>query len=264
MKKLITFGLPVLMLALVLAGCDGSGGGGKNSDGSGNPGGTSSTGPTNPGSTSPTNPGSTSPTNPGSTSPTNPTNPGAVAVTGVSLNETSLSLKVGGSETLTATITPSNAANKNVTWSSSDTAVASVSTNGTVTAVSPGTATITVTTVDGSKTASCAITVTTATVPVTGVSLNKPSSVTYTGGGFSDTIQATVTPSNATNKTVRWSTSDPSVVGIGGNVINENGVMVGPVVNIGGKYKNGTAIITATTEDGGYTATCAVTIYVVP
>ncbi|MEE1253465.1 MAG: InlB B-repeat-containing protein [Paludibacteraceae bacterium] len=79
-------------------------------------------------------------------------------VTGVSLNKTSTTLEIGGTETLTATIEPNNATNKNVTWSSSNTSVATVQ-NGVVTAVAAGTANITVTTEDGNKTATCAVTV---------------------------------------------------------------------------------------------------------
>ena len=99
-------------------------------------------------------------TNPGTTNPDS-----TVAVTDVSLNKSSISLTVGGTETLTETITPSNATNKNVTWSSSNTTVARVSTSGTVTAVAAGTATITVTTVDGSKKANCSVTVSGGTNP---------------------------------------------------------------------------------------------------
>lgn len=84
-----------------------------------------------------------------------------VSVTGVSLNKNSTSLTVGSTETLTATIAPSNATNKNVTWTSSLTSIATVD-NGTVTAVAVGTATITVTTVDGNRTATCTVTVTAA------------------------------------------------------------------------------------------------------
>jgi hypothetical protein len=75
----------------------------------------------------------------------------------VSLNKNSTSINVGGSETLTATISPSNATNKNVTWYSSNGNIATVSSTGLVTAVAAGTATITVTTQDGSKTATCAV-----------------------------------------------------------------------------------------------------------
>lgn len=80
-------------------------------------------------------------------------------VTGVSLNKDSLTLDVGGSETLTATITPDNATNQNVTWKSDNENVATVDANGNVTAVGAGEATITVTTEDGNKTATCTVTV---------------------------------------------------------------------------------------------------------
>jgi len=82
-----------------------------------------------------------------------------VSVTGVSLNRTSLSLAVGSSETLTATVAPSNATNKSVTWVTSDATKATVA-NGVVRAVATGSATITVTTADGNKTATCSVTVT--------------------------------------------------------------------------------------------------------
>ena len=79
-------------------------------------------------------------------------------VESVSLDKTSITLTEGDSETLTATVSPSNATNKNVSWKSSDESVATVS-NGKVTALKAGTATITVTTDDGSKTATCQVTV---------------------------------------------------------------------------------------------------------
>ena len=83
----------------------------------------------------------------------------SVAVTGVSVSPTSATLNVGATKTLTATVSPSNASNKNVTWSSSNANVAKVSTGGVVTGVSAGSATITVKTADGNKTATCAVTV---------------------------------------------------------------------------------------------------------
>lgn len=82
----------------------------------------------------------------------------SVAVTGVELNKTSLTLSIGNSETLTATVSPNNAANKAVNWSSNNPSVASVN-NGVVNAVAAGVATITATTVDGNKTATCSVTV---------------------------------------------------------------------------------------------------------
>ena len=165
-----------------------------------------------------------------------------VPVTSVSLDKTSLELTEGGTDTLTATITPNNATNKNVTWESSNTSVATVDANGLVTAVSAGTATITVT-ADG-KSATCTVTVTAATVPVTGVTMNKTSTSLYVGD--TETLTATVQPSDATNKTVTWTSSNPSVATV------ENGV----VTAVGA----GTATITVTTEDGTKTATCTVTV----
>ena len=82
-----------------------------------------------------------------------------VNVKGVSLDKTSLNLKVNETSTLKATVKPGDATNKGVTWSSSDSNVASVDNNGKVTAKAAGTATITVTTADGSKTATCTVTV---------------------------------------------------------------------------------------------------------
>ena len=86
-----------------------------------------------------------------------------VKVTSVSLNKNELSLSEGNSETLVATVLPSNASNKNVTWSSSDDTVATVSSNGLVTAVATGNTNIIVTTVDGGLTAQCDTTVTSST-----------------------------------------------------------------------------------------------------
>ncbi|MBO7511136.1 MAG: Ig-like domain-containing protein, partial [Bacteroidales bacterium] len=88
----------------------------------------------------------------------------AVRVTGVSLDKTSIALKVGESETLTATVAPADATNKNIIWTSSDEAVATVE-NGVVTGVSVGGATITVRTEDGNKTAECTVAVRTSLDP---------------------------------------------------------------------------------------------------
>ena len=83
-----------------------------------------------------------------------------VAVTGVSLDKNSITVAKGKTEKLTATVSPSNATDKTVTWSSSKTSVATVSSDGVVTGVAPGNAVITVTTNDGGKTATCNVTVT--------------------------------------------------------------------------------------------------------
>ena len=122
--------------------------------------------------------------------------PATVAVTGVSLNKQTLSLVEGGSETLTVTVAPSNATNKAVTWKSSDASTASVENSGKVTAVKPGSATITVTTTDGSKTATCSVTVTAKPpVEVTGVSIEPSTLEIKEGETFQ--LKAVVTPADA-------------------------------------------------------------------
>jgi len=82
-----------------------------------------------------------------------------ISVASISLNKNSTTLSVSASEQLTATISPSNATNKTVTWSSSNSGIVSVNSNGLITAQSAGTATITVTTQDGNRTAQCVVTV---------------------------------------------------------------------------------------------------------
>lgn len=113
-----------------------------------------------------------------------------VSVESVSLNETSLTLTEGASETLTATVKPDNATDQKVTWSSSDETVAKVDANGLVTTIAPGEATITVTTEDGSKTATCTVIVHTATTITT-----QPQSVSVTEGQ-SATFSVTATGDN--------------------------------------------------------------------
>ena len=168
-----------------------------------------------------------------------------VPVTSVSLDKTSLGLTEGDTETLTATVEPSDATNKNVTWSTSDASIATV-TDGVVTAVAPGTATITVTTEDGNKAATCAVTVTAATVPVTGVTLNKTSTSLYVGD--TETLTPTITPDNATNKNVTWSSDDTSVA-----TVDASGLVTA--------VARGTAVITATAADGsGASTSCTVTV----
>ena len=168
-------------------------------------------------------------------------------VTSVSLNKDSLSLEPGGSEALTATVTPDNATNKNVTWSSSAEGVATVDANGNVTAVAQGTATITVTAADGSGVkATCSVTVSApAAVPVESVSLNKIE-LTLTEGD-SETLTATIAPTDATNQKVTWSSNAPGVATVDAD---------GKVTAVA----EGAATITVTTEDGNKTATCTVTV----
>lgn len=168
---------------------------------------------------------------------------GPVSVTGVSLNKTSLTLAEEASETLVATVLPSGATDKSVTWTSSNSTVASVDQAGKVTANKAGTATITVETEDGGFTATCEVTVT-AVYHVTGVTLNKTQ--LNLNVGASETLTPTVSPSNATDKTVTWSSSNSSVASV------SNGTVTAVAA--------GSATITVKTNDGNKTATCTVTV----
>src|SRR5665648_1024135 len=129
-----------------------------------------------------------------------------VAVTGVTLDQASMTLTVGeATGTLVATVAPATATNKNVTWSSSAPEVAAV-VDGVVTPITEGTTTITVTTVDGGFTATCELTVAPVAVAATGVTLDQ-ASMTLTAGEATRMLVGTVAPATATNKSVTWSSS---------------------------------------------------------
>ena len=175
-----------------------------------------------------------------------------VKVTGVSVSKTALSLKVGDTSTLTVTIKPTDATNKTATWKTSNAKIATVS-NGKVTAVGVGTATITVT-VDG-KSATTKVTVAKAEtkqeevkpteVKVTGVTLNKTSLDLKVGG--SQDLTATINPSNATNKTATWSSSNESVATVANGKVTAVGAGVATItVTVDGK--SATAKVTVAKE----------------
>ena len=176
-----------------------------------------------------------------------------ISVDGVTLNKTSESLKIGNSVSLIANVTPSNATNKNVVWTSSNSAVASV-VDGVVTAKKAGMAVITATTVDGGFAATCVVIVEDPqpeTIPVTGITLDK-TDVTVTVGQ-NIPLEAIVQPGNATNQLVNWTTSDELIAGILWSGENrQNGLIRAK--------KQGTVTITATTADGNFTATCTVEV----
>ena len=169
----------------------------------------------------------------------------AVSVTEVTLDKTKLTLTEGETETLTATVKPDNADNKKVKWSSDKTEIATVDGAGKVTAVKAGEAVVTVTTEDGGKTATCKVTVKAKAVNVTDVSLDK-TELTLTEGE-TETLTATVKPDNADNKKVKWSSDKTEIATVGGD---------GKVTAV----KAGEATVTVTTEDGGKTASCKVTV----
>ena len=186
--------------------------------------------------------------------------PTVVKVNNVSLNKNDLALtSKGQSYQLSASVAPSNASNKSVKWTSGNPKVATVSSSGKVTAVANGNTTITATAADGSgKKDICAVTVnipkpadptptpTPSVVKVSSVSLN-PSSLSLTKKGQTARLSATVSPSNATNKSINWSSSNSNVATVSNGMVTAVG--------------NGSATITATAADGsGKKASCSVTV----
>lgn len=192
-----------------------------------------------------------------------------IAVTGITLNADSAELKVGETVTLEAWIAPENATDKTITWESSDETVATVA-DGVVTAVTEGTANITAKA--GEHTAVCAVTVNAADagtgptsdsteasvgdyavmpvedVAVENVTLDK--SVSEVEVGNTVELTATVTPEDATDKTVTWESSDTTVATVANGVVTA--------------LAAGTATITVKTTDGEKTASCEVTVKAVP
>jgi len=187
------------------------------------------------------------------TDPT-PPKPSVVKVTKITLNKTTASVGKGKTMQLTATVTPTNATNKAVTWKSSNTKIATVSSTGKVTAKSAGTVTITCTAKDGGgKKATCKVTVTEPkppvkpTVKVTKLTLNKKAATLSPKETL--TLRATVTPTTATNKAVTWKSSNTKIA-----TVSSTGKVTAKAA--------GTVTITCTAKDGsGKKATCKITVY---
>lgn len=195
---------------------------------------------------------------------------GTIHVTSVSLDKTSLELTEGGTGTLIATVEPSNATNKNVTWESSNTSVATVN-NGEVTAVSAGTATITATTVDQSKTATCEVTVKPAEYTVTVLTDGKGSaSASPATAEAGTTVILTADPDNGWRFS-RWEVVEGDVT-ISGNSFTmpaENvtvRAVFSPIVNLPDTYdidlivgEGGKARLSLTNASEGSTITVTAT-----
>jgi uncharacterized protein YjdB len=162
-----------------------------------------------------------------------------VEVRSVSLDKSSLALTVGEQSTLIATISPNDATNKTVNWSSSKPAVAKVE-NGAVTTLAEGETVITASA--GGKTATCTVTVKNAVIAVTEISLNKTSLTLNVGA--QESINATIKPDNATDKTITWTSSKPMIATV------ENGKVTA--------IAEGETVITA--KAGEKTATCTVKV----
>ena len=180
------------------------------------------------------------PTNTEPSSTPSPSTP--VAVSGVALNKKVATINVGKTVTVKATVTPANAANKTLAWTSSNRTVATVS-NGVVKGVKAGRVVITAKTTDGSNiSATCTVTV---KQPVTSISLSKKATM-YTSKKL--TLKAKVNPANASNKALTWKSYNTKIAKVA-----SNGVVTG--------VKAGTVKITATAKDGSRkSATCTVTV----
>ena len=168
---------------------------------------------------------------------------GTVKLESISLKTTSLSMKKGDKTTVYAVYNPSNVTDKVLTWTSSNTDVATVS-EGNVTAVGAGTATITAKSRDGGKTASCTVTVTDGTIKVQSISLKSTTEILTKGS--TKTIYAVYNPSNVTDKVLTWSSSNTGVATVSEGVVKAVGT--------------GVATITAKSRDGGKTASCTVVV----
>ncbi len=166
-----------------------------------------------------------------------------VPVTGITIPESEITVEMGKSTLISADVEPVEATKKGITWTSSDESVATVL-NGSVKGISEGSATITATTKDGGFTATCKVTV--FANHVTGITLSDNS--IELGSEQTKTLKAYVTPSDASDSSVKWTSSNSAVA-----TVDANGVVTG--------VANGTATITATTVDGGYTASCEVKVF---
>ena len=164
-------------------------------------------------------------------------------VEALTLEKHSLSMKVSDTEKIYAQIAPATADDKTITWTSSDETVVSVDVNGNITALKGGEAWVKAISLDNAEAKdSCKVTV---TQPVKGIMLNH-NSYELSGIGSSFNLEATVSPDDASNKNIKWKSSNEDIC------IVSNGLVV--AVGLG------TCVIIANTEDGGYMATCTVSV----
>lgn len=169
------------------------------------------------------------------------------APSGVTLNKTELSLFVDASETLTATVAPEDASDKNVTWESDDDTIATVTPDGTVTAVGPGQTIITATTSDRNRTATCTVTV---TQPVSSITLDKTELPLFAGN--SDTLNATIAPDNASKKDLTWTSDRSDIAAV---TVGDDGT-----VTVDAKAPGEATITAAATDGSNVKAACKVTV----
>ena len=167
-------------------------------------------------------------------------------VTGISINKPAIELIEEESERLIATITPDNASNKNINWTSSDVGVAMVSPDGTVYAIKPGQATIMATTEDGGFVALCKVTVKAKVIMATAIRLSHTSETIAIG----ETLQlnAVLEPENVTNSNISWTSTNPNVA-----TVNPTGL-------IHALAQGSTQIIATTTDGSNLSAICEIIV----
>ena len=163
-----------------------------------------------------------------------------ITVQSIAISQPSAELKIGETLNLKATVSPSNATYDGITWTSTKTSVATVSSSGQVSALAEGNTTITA--MAGGKTASCSVTVVKGYVAVSSISLNKENLELVEGN--SETLTATVSPNDATDKTVSWASSNDAVATVKDGTVSA--------------VKEGEATITA--KAGEKTASCKVVV----
>ena len=169
--------------------------------------------------------------------------PATFEITEISLDRTSAAMRTGESFKLTPMITPANAADKRLTWASSNPNIANVSDNGCITAISAGTTVITVTSSNG-LTASCIVTVSANIVPM-GIMLDTKTSILEINEWL--VLTPTISPADTTDKTIIWTSSNSNVAWV------QDGCVIG--------VSTGTATITAWTANGQYYDTCIVWVW---
>jgi len=175
----------------------------------------------------------------------NPDDNTDVSVTAITLSPETLSLEEGNTQQLVAEISPANATNLDVVWSSSDEAVVSVDSKGLITAVAEGSADITVTTVDGGFTAVSKITVVKGDVVVTGINISL-TDLALTVGETSQ-LSVEVLPADATDKSVVWASLDESIA-----TVSTDGIVTA--------VSKGIATITVVSNDGEFSKSCEVVV----
>ena len=166
-------------------------------------------------------------------------------VTSISLDYPTANVYVNSLFQLTATILPAYATNKTIQWTSSNTAIATVDASGLIQGVTPGNTTISASTQDGNKIATCIVTVSNGTIPVSGITLSHTFSSLLIGA--TQQLTATVSPFGATNKTVNWQSDNTNVA-----TVSSTGLVTAK--------NEGTATITVTTVDGSFSASTTVTV----